>query len=143
MTRLLLSVAAAALTLAAAKPLHAQAAASAPAAAAPTTGGVWGVKDVALTAAERQQFVGTYDMTMGGSGQGAGYFRVYEKDGTLFGDINGHHTATLLYQGDNVFRPKEDATYTVTFTIEQGVAKSLVVKGEHEQLEGVRAKEGK
>ena len=138
MTRLLVSLAAAALTLAAAKPLHAQAAASAPA-AAPTTGGVWGVTDVALSAAERQQFVGKYDMTMGGSGQGAGYFRVYEKDGALFGDINGHHTATLLYQGANVFRPKEDTTYTITFAIEQGVAKSVVVKGEHEQLEGVRA----
>lgn len=134
----LLSVAAALITLATAQPLHAQAAAGA-APAAPTTGGVWGVKDVALTAAERQQFIGTYDMTVGGSGQAAGFFRVYEKDGALFGDINGHHTATLLYQGANVFRPKEDATYTVSFTIEKGVAKTLVVKGEHETLEGVRA----
>ena len=138
MRRIALSVAALTLTLAAAKPLRAQTQA-APAASAPTSGGVWGVKDVALTAAERQQFVGVYDMRAPGSGEAMGTFRVFEKDGTLLGDINGQHTATLLYQGDNVFRPKEDATYTVTFTIEKGVAAAVVVQGPNERIEGVRA----
>ncbi len=98
------------------------------------------VMDIQLKAAERLKYLGMFNTTL--AGQPAGTFRVYEQEGTLFGEVNGRHSSVMLYQGNNVFRLKEDPTYTVTFAVEKGVAKSLVAQGERERLDGTRAPVG-
>jgi len=60
------------------------------------------VKDLPLTAAQRQSFVGSYSVTLplgGGS-----VVRIFEENGVLKALSEGE-TRRLLYQGDGVFRP--------------------------------------
>ena len=122
-------------TLATTEKLEAQS--SAVAVAPPAGASAPLVKDIQLKASEQLKYLGMFNMTL--AGQPAGTFRVYTEQGVLFGEVNGRHSSVLLYQGDNVFRIKEDPTYTVTFGVEKDIAKSIVVQGTRERLEGTRA----
>ena len=124
---------AAALSMALALPVvaHAQAGTSAPAeASAP--------KDLPLTAAERQQYVGTYLVSApDGSGQTMP-FRVYEEKGALYGQPQGGEAKRILYQGQNQFRPEGEGGSVVTFTVQDGKATRFSVTTPHGTLQAVR-----
>jgi hypothetical protein len=85
---------------------------SAPAAAAQakpgdTTRAAATVKDLPLTAAQRQSFVGSYAVTLplGESGE-RDLLRIFEENGVLKAhSLRDQKALRLLYQGDSVFRP--------------------------------------
>ncbi len=107
---------------------------SAPAAAAQAKPGDT-VKDLPLTAAERQSFVGSYSVTLplgGGS-----VVRIFEEDGVLKALSDGE-THRLLYQGNGVFRPDGLADFVLTFVIEGGRATRFTGRKPDGVMEGVR-----
>ena len=95
-------------------------------------------KDVAMTAAERQRYVGTYRLEIPGATR---LFRVYEENGVLHGQPEGSHPARMLYQGENTFRPEHEPSTVVTFTVADGRATRLKVVTGHGTFEAVRQAE--
>ena len=130
-----LSPIAAALSLALALPLaaHAQAGTSAPAGAEASA-----PKDLPLTAAERQQFVGTYLISMPGGEGRSMPFRVYEEKGALYGQPQGGEAKRILYQGQNQFRPEREGGAVLTFTVQDGKATRFSVNTPQGVLKAVR-----
>jgi hypothetical protein len=112
---------------------HAQEAQASASAAAPA------VKDIALSAAERQRFVGTYTITMSRGGETRTMpFRIYEEKDALFGQPDGGRAARMLYQGENTFRPEHDTRMAVTFTLEGDRATRFKVNTPEGTIDGVR-----
>jgi len=93
------------------------------------------VKDLPLTAAQRQSFVGSYSVTLplgGGS-----VVRIFEENGVLKALSEGE-TRRLLYQGDAVFRPEGLPDFVLTFVIEGGRATRFTGRRSEGVMEGVR-----
>jgi hypothetical protein len=109
-----------------------------------TTGASPRVKDLPLTAAQRQAFVGTYSVTATAGSplppDASMSFRVVEENGVLMAKGGDEEAKRLLYQGDNVFRPEgvRDVTLTVTFVVENGRATKFILRKEDGVIEGVR-----
>jgi hypothetical protein len=130
---LCLACAAAALALAAPTRLAAQAQTPAPAAATET------VKDLPLTAEQRQACVGTYEAT-GPDGQKVS-MRVFEENGVLRGlpsNRDQSESRRLLYQGDNVFQPEGMPRFVMTFTIADGKATKFSFGREGQTFDALR-----
>jgi hypothetical protein len=104
-----------------------------------TTAAAAPVKDLPLTAAQRQAFVGTYSVTLPFGEQTS--LRIFEENGALKGqpenDPNSQEGRRLLYQGDNVFRP-EGADFVLTFVLENGRATKFTARREDGVMEGTR-----
>ena len=113
---------------------QAQAPASSPAAAA-------SAQDVPLTAAERQQLVGTYVLKMPGMPDRSMPFRVYEEQGVLYGQPQGGAAKRMLHQGKHQFRADGEAVALVTFTSEGGKVTRVSVVTPEGSLEGTRETE--
>lgn len=73
-----------------------------------------------LTAVERTQYVGTYDL-------GSIRFRVFAKGDNLLSEPTGQPVARLLYQGDDVFIPDVGPEIRIEFHIEGDHATSLTL----------------
>ncbi len=92
-------------------------------------------KDLPLTAAQRQSFVGSYSVTLplgGGS-----VVRIFEENGVLKAFSEGE-THRLVYQGDAVFRPEGVPDFVLTFVIEGGRATRFTGRKPDGVMEGVR-----
>jgi hypothetical protein len=111
--------------------------AAAPAAAQETTPApaTAEMKDLPLTAEQRQAYVGVYSVAMP---EGTMNFRVYEQAGALFGAPGDDEPKRLLYQGENLFRPEGMPEFSVAFTMEGSRAAKFVVKSPEFTLEGIR-----
>ena len=95
------------------------------------------VKDLPLSGSERQQYVGTYDVTLPGGMQTK--LHVLEKDGLLQAHPdNQDATLRLLYQGANVFFVENVPNFALTFTVESGRATRFTVRKEDGEGVGVR-----
>lgn len=128
-----LACAAAALALAAPMRLAAQTQTPAPAAATET------VKDLPLTAEQRQAYVGTYEAS-GPDGQKVS-MRVFEENGALRGlpsNRDASQSRRLLYQGDNVFQPEGMSSFVMTFTLADGKATKFSFTREGAVYDAVR-----
>jgi hypothetical protein len=103
-----------------------------------TTAAAAPVKDLPLTAAERQVFVGKYSTTLPHGEQTT--LRVFEENGQLKGEPENQpgQALRLLYQGDNVFRPEGLADFVLTFVVENGRATRLTVRRPDGVMEGTR-----
>jgi hypothetical protein len=123
------------LSLALALPVVAEAQA---APSAPATPAAPAAKDLPLSAAERQPFVGTYLLSTPGSAGRSMPFRVYEQQGSLYGQPQGGQAMRLLYQGENRFRPEKEQESLLTFTLEAGKVTRFSVTTPQGTLEGVR-----
>jgi hypothetical protein len=78
------------------------------------------VKDLPLTAAELERYVGTYDL----AGQD---LEISIASGRLVMKVGGRGEGTkLLYQGSNAFMAEPDPATKVAFRMARGRAKSLV-----------------
>lgn len=96
------------------------------------------VKDLPLTAAQRQAFVGTYAVTLPFGEPRS--LRIFEENGVLMARPDDRPEATrLLYQGDNVFRPEGVPNFVFTFVLENGRATKFSVPREDGVMVGVRA----
>jgi hypothetical protein len=81
------------------------------------------VKDLPLTAAQRQALVGSYSVILPMGGQDV--LRVFEENGILKAhSSHENRTGRLLYQGDGAFRP-EGSDFVITFVVESGRATSF------------------
>ena len=95
------------------------------------------VKDLPLSPGERQQYVGTYDVTLPGGMQTT--LHVLEKDGVLQAHPdNQDATLRLLYQGDNVFFVENAPNFVLSFSVENGRATRFTVRKEDGEGTGVR-----
>jgi len=112
---------------------------SAPAAAqakpADTTRAAATVKDLPLTAAERQSFVGIYSVKLP-LGWGS-VVRIFEENGVLKALSEGE-TRRLLYQGDGVFRFEGMPDLVLTFVLEGGRATRFTGRKPDGPVEGRR-----
>ena len=132
--RLFPLVGALSLALALSTSAHAQAPTNASATAAST-------QDVPLTAAERQQLVGTYVLSVPGMPGRSMPFRVFEEQGALYGQPQGGEAKRMLHQGKYQFRPEGDPVSLVSFTVEAGRTTRFTVSTPEGKLEGTREAE--
>jgi hypothetical protein len=94
------------------------------------------VKDLPLTAAQRQSFVGSYSVMLPMGGQDV--LRIFEENGILKAhSSHENRTGRLLYQGDGAFRP-EGSDFVITFVIEAGRATSFQGLREDGVIKGTR-----
>jgi len=96
-------------------------------------------RDLPLTAAGRQRFVGLYSVTA--PGQRPASLRVYEADGMLMGQMNGNAPTRLLFQGGDSFRPEQAPAFLVTFTMVDGRATRVSMRSPEGGMEGTRVDE--
>jgi len=101
-----------------------------------TTGATATVKDLPLTAAERQVFVGKYAVTLP-YGEPRSVV-IVEENGGLKAHPDDQGPARLLYQGDNSFRPEGVPDFLFVFVVENGRATSFTVKREDGVMRGTR-----
>ncbi len=94
------------------------------------------VKDLPLTAAQRESLVGSYSVILPMGGQDV--LRIFEENGILKAHSSHENkTGRLLYQGDGAFRP-EGSDFVITFVIEAGRATSFQGLREDGVLKGAR-----
>ena len=93
-------------------------------------------KDLPLTAAERQAFVGTYRISLPHGGERSG--RIVDENGVLRMHPDDAEPRRLLYQGNNVFHPEGLRDFVFTFVVENGRATRFTVRREDGVMEGVR-----
>ena len=103
-----------------------------------TTAAAAPMKDLPLTAAERQVFVGTYAVTLPYGEPRT--LRILEENGVLKGqtDEEPGKSIRLLYQGENMFRPEGIADFVFTFVVESGRATRFTVQREDGVMRGRR-----
>ena len=94
------------------------------------------VKDLPLSAAERQSFVGSYTVTLPLGG--AGLVRILEENGVLKAQSEEGETHRLLYQGDAVFRFEGVPDMVLTFVLEGGRATKFTGRKPDGVIQGVR-----
>jgi Domain of unknown function (DUF4440) len=95
------------------------------------------VKDLPLSAAERQRFIGVYAVTPSPA-KPTMPLRVFERGDTLMGQLRNNDPTRLIYQGDNVFRPSASRNFTIEFTIAGGKATQLSIVSKDGTMRGVR-----
>jgi hypothetical protein len=94
------------------------------------------VRDLPLTAAQRQSFVGTYSVTLPMGGRDV--LRVFEENGLLKAhSSHENRTGRLLYQGDGAFRP-EGSNFVITFVFDSGRATRFTGHREDGVMKGTR-----
>jgi hypothetical protein len=101
-----------------------------------TTTATAGVKDLPLTPAQRQAFVGTYRVSLPHGEERTA--RIFEENGVLKLHPSDAEPARLLYQGNNVFHPEGMPDFVFTFTVENGRATKFTVRREDGVMVGVR-----
>lgn len=96
------------------------------------------VKDLPLTAAQRQSFVGSYSVTLPLGGEND-LLRIFDENGVLKAQsMHDKETRRLLYQGDDVFRPEGIPDFLITFVLEGGRATKFTARRPGGVMEGVR-----
>jgi hypothetical protein len=96
------------------------------------------VKDLPLTAAQRQAFVGRYSGTLPFGEERS--VRIVEENGILKAhpdDAEGPGPR-LLYQGDNVFRPEGVPGFVMTFVLENSRATRIIICRRDGVMQAVR-----
>jgi len=95
------------------------------------------VRDLPLTVAERQAYVGTFNATLPQGG--GGLVQVYLQGDTLRMRPQGENNAPrLLYQGGHVFRAEGVPDFVITFVLAQGRATGFAVQKEDGVIQATR-----
>jgi hypothetical protein len=95
------------------------------------------VKEVPLTAAQRQTYVGLYTVSLPQGEQTT--LRVYEDKGILMARPgNQDESRKLVYQGDNIFLTGGDPDFALVFVVENDRATKFTVRRADGMIEGVR-----
>ena len=110
----------------------APAAAQAPAQPSPSA---QAMKDLPLTAQQRQSYVANYTMT---TPDGPMPFRIFEEGGVLKGAPGDSEPKRLMYQGENVFHPEGMPEFTLTFALDGARATKFVVRSPEWTMEAIR-----
>ncbi len=94
-------------------------------------------RDLPLTAAQRQAFVGSYAVTLPYGEPRS--LRIFEENGTLKAQTEEDPgSRRLLYQGDNIFHPEGMPQFAFAFVLEGGRATSFTVQREDGVMKGTR-----
>jgi hypothetical protein len=95
------------------------------------------VRDLPLSAAQRQRFVGRYAVVEA-EGRPPAPLRVWEEGTTLVAQLRANDPTRLLYQGAGEFRPAAAPAVRIAFTVEGGRAARLAVVTPEGTMRGVR-----
>ena len=96
------------------------------------------VRNLPLTEAQRQMYVGLYNVILPQGGETS--FRVYEEKGELRAvPGNQDQSRALVYQGDNVFLAGGDPQFALVFVVKNGRATNFSVHRADGVIEGYRA----
>jgi hypothetical protein len=96
------------------------------------------VKDLPLTAGQRQSFVGSYSVTLPLGGEND-LLRVFDENGVLKAQsMHDKETRRLVYQGDAAFRPEGIPDFVITFVLEGGRATKFTARRPEGVMKGVR-----
>ena len=96
------------------------------------------VRDLPLTAQQRQAFIGTYSVTLPPQGEKT-VLRVFEENGVLKARPgNQDETRRLLYQGNGVFAVEGVADFSLTFFVQNGRATKFTGHKADGVMEGER-----
>jgi hypothetical protein len=109
---------------------------AAPTAAAPAAATPAAPRPPALTAAQRQPYLGSYSITTPDGERIT--FRVFEENGMLKGQPGAEPALQLVHEGGDVFRSVGQYEYTVTFAVEAGRATGFTARNQGGVLQGVR-----
>jgi D-alanyl-D-alanine carboxypeptidase len=90
---------------------------------------------VAITAADRAQYVGVYALKMGGNTPD---FTVSERDGKLWGQLQGQGPNELIPFGNHTFGASFDPRVRIVFTVENGKATKMTLTQSGPSIEGLR-----
>jgi hypothetical protein len=119
-------------------------AASPPAPGAPSTGAPGAgaavapaMRDLPLSAAQRQRFVGRYTVVEA-AGQPPTPLRVWEEGAVLVAQLRTNDPTRLLYQGAGEFRPAAAPAVRIAFAVEGGRAARLAVVTPEGTMRGTR-----
>jgi hypothetical protein len=95
------------------------------------------VKDLPLTAAQRQTYVGSYALTVPSGEQSS--VRIFEENGVLKAhEENQNEPHRLVYQGDTVFLVEGMPGISLAFVVESGRATRFTVRTPDGPLGAVR-----
>jgi hypothetical protein len=104
-----------------------------------STGAHATVRDLPMTAAQRQVFFGSYAVTLP-HGETGDTGRIFEENGSLRLQAGGEkgRSVRLLYQGEGVFVPEGIPDFVFTFALENGRATRFTVRRPDGVMVGVR-----
>lgn len=95
------------------------------------------IKDLPISHAERQRFVGAYAVSPGPD-KPAMTFRVFERGDTLMGQLRTNEPTRLIYQGENAFRPSAARDFSIEFGVAGGVATTVAIVSKNGTMSGAR-----
>jgi len=91
-----------------------------------------------LTAAQRQAYIGFYELTLPGPQARKVVLRVYELPDALMGRLGEDAPQALIYQGNDSFRPQGTSGYLLAFTLSAGHATGVRIASPLGPITGVR-----
>jgi D-alanyl-D-alanine carboxypeptidase len=90
---------------------------------------------VALTDAQRAVYLGTYALMLGPSPTP---FKVFAKDGKLFGELQGQSAAEMLSFGNHTFGADFDPSVRIVFAVTNGAATKMTLRQNGQSMDGTR-----
>ena len=90
---------------------------------------------VAITAADRAQYVGVYVLKLGDAARD---FTFFERDGELFSQLEGQGATPLIPMGNHTFGASFDPSVRIVFTVGNGAATGLTLTQGGRTLEALR-----
>jgi CubicO group peptidase (beta-lactamase class C family) len=94
---------------------------------------------VAISAQDRARYVGVYTLKMGPN---TADFTFFERDGELWGQLQGQGANQLIPFGNHTFGATFDPTLRITFTLENGKATKVTLTQRGSSTEGLRKTTG-
>jgi hypothetical protein len=94
---------------------------------------------VAISAQDRARYVGVYTLKMGAN---TADFTFFDRDGELWGQLQGQSANQLISFGNHTFGATFDPTLRITFTVENGKATKMTLTQRGSSTEGLRKTTG-
>ncbi len=100
------------------------------------------IRDLPLTAEERQRYLGTYAVALPDPQQAPLQLRIFEAEGELMGEFMGNDPTRMLHQGAHVFRPQAAVEFEATFLLSGDRATGISIESPAGPMKGERIESG-
>ncbi len=89
---------------------------------------------VPMSPAELRRYAGVYNLVLGSPRP----FTVFEKDGKVFGQLEGQGPSEMVPLGNHTFGADFDSTVRISFAMENGKATTMTLQQRGQRFEGAR-----